>query len=603
MSRVETKGTHEWALVAIGVLGIALGVLELVVGIPLAPPWAPPAPLLVVNTLVGWSFVAAAVVAMLRRPDNRVGVLLAAVGITWFVQSILTLARSSFLFTLSLLGDGLFWLPLVHLFLSFPTGRLSSRMDRAVVALLYGYLPLGNLMSVVFFDPRTVGREFPANVFLLRNDPSLAALMVTIDSVAAAMIAVLVLVRLVLRWRAATGPMRRVMRPVVWAVGPALLAVVYFIVSAVVALPDGLRRALLPLINVALAGLPVAFLVGLLRTQLGRRLVGDLVVELQTAMAHGRLREALARGLGDPTLELAFVLPGSGRYVDDQGHYVRIPDEEEAEIRRITELIDSDGEPLAVLIHDASLLQDGKRVEAVAGAARLTLENERLHAQLQAQLDEARASRARLVDAADQARRRLERDLHDGAQQRLLAASTAMERARILNGNADDSRLEDLLEAVSTELKETLTELRELARGIHPALLTDEGLGPAIESLARRAQLPTRVVSVPSERFQTTVEAAAYFVVAEALNNAAKHADASEVMVRAESDNGVLRIQIADDGIGGADIDGGSGLRGLEDRVVSLGGVFEVASPHDEGTTISAVIPLHQDGAGRRQPS
>jgi signal transduction histidine kinase len=277
--------------------------------------------------------------------------------------------------------------------------------------------------------------------------------------------------------------------------------------------------------------------------------------------------------------------------VDDQGAQFRLPSEDE-EIRGVTELIDSDREPLAVLIHDASLLQDVKRVEAVAGAARLTLENERLHAELRAQLDAVRASRARLVDTADHARRRLERDLHDGAQQRLLAASTAMERARMLNSNAGDSRLDDLLEEVSAQLKETLTELRELARGIHPALLTDEGLGAAIESLARRAQLPTRICSIPRERFPTAVEAAAYFVVAEGLTNAAKHAGASEVVVRAETSDGSLRIQVSDDGVGGADIDGGSGLGGLEDRVVSLGGVFDIESPDGGGTTIMATIPL-----------
>jgi signal transduction histidine kinase len=590
--RGEAEGTNRWVLAAIGGLGLFLGVLELVLGVGFPPDWSPAPLVVVVHVVVGWLFVGSSVVALVRRPWSRVGFLLAATGVLWFVPPGPGLVESPVVFSLGLVGDGLFWLPLVYLFLSFPLGRLTSRVDRAVVVSLFVYLPVGNVTSILFFDPRTAGcLACPPNVFMLRNDLSLATSVLTIDALVGLLLALLVLSRFFVRWRRATPLLRRALQPVAWAIGPAFLAAMYFTLSFLVLPPSGFREAIIPFVGLALAGLPVAFLVGLLRSRLGRSLVGELVVELQKPMPHGRLREALSRALGDPTLELAFWLPESGRYVDDQGAHFRLPSENEV-IRGVTELIDSDGEALAVLIHDASLLQDLKRVEAVAGAARLTLENERLHAELRAQLDAVRASRARLVDAADHARRRLERDLHDGAQQRLLAASTAMERARMLNGNAGDSRLEDLLEEVSTQLKETLTELRELARGIHPALLTDEGLGAAIESLARRAQVPTRILSIPRARFSTAVEAAAYFVVAEGLTNAAKHAGASEVVVRAETSEGSLRIQVSDDGVGGADIDGGSGLVGLEDRVVSLGGVFDIESPEGGGTTIMANIPL-----------
>ncbi|MGH8926474.1 MAG: histidine kinase [Acidimicrobiia bacterium] len=596
--RGEAEGTQRWVPAAIGGLGLLLGVLELVRGVGFAPEWSPAPLVIVVHAVVGWLFVGSSVVALARRPRNRVGFLLAATGVLWYVPPGPGLVESPVAFSLGLVGDGLFWLPLVYLFLSFPLGRLSSRVDRVVVVSLLVYLPVGNVISILFLDPRTAGcLTCPPNVFMVRNDPSLATSLMTIDSLVGVVFGVLVLVRFFLRWRRAAALLRRALQPVLWAIGPAFLAAMYFIASSLVVPPRGFQEAVLPFVGLALAGLPVAFLVGLLRSRLGRSLVGELVVELQKPMPHGRLREALSRALGDPTLELAFWLPQPGRYVDDQGTHFRLPSEEN-EIRGVTELIDSDGEPLAVLIHDASLLKDVKRVEAVAGAARLTLENERLHAELWAQLDAVRASRARLVDAADHARRRLERDLHDGAQQRLLAASTAIERARMLNGDTYRSRLEDLLEEVSGELKETLTELRELARGIHPALLTDEGLGPAIESLARRAQLPTRILSIPRERFPTAVEAAAYFVVAESLTNAAKHAGASEVVVRFQTGDGSLRIQISDDGVGGADIDRGSGLRGLEDRVVSLGGVFDMDSPDGDGTTITATIPLEPGATG-----
>lgn len=596
--RGEAEGTQRWVPAAIGGLGLLLGVLDLVLGVGFAPEWSPAPLVIVVHAVVGWLFVGSAVVALARRPRNRVGFLLAATGVLWYVPPGPGLVDSPIAFSLGLVGDGLFWLPLVYLFLSFPLGRLSSRVDRAVVVSLFVYLPVGNVTSILFFDPRTAGcLACPPNVFMLRNDPSLATSLMTIDSLVGVVFGVLVLVRFLLRWRRANPLLSQALQPVLFAIGPAFLAAMYFIASSLVTFPRGFQEAALPFVGLALAGLPVAFLVGLLRSRLGRSLVGELVIELQKPMPHGRLREALSWAVGDPTLELAFWLPESGRYVDDQGAHFRLPPEEN-EIRGVTELIDSDGEPLAVLIHDVSLVQDVKRVEAVAGAARLTLENERLHAELRAQLDAVRASRARLVDAADLARRRLERDLHDGAQQRLLAASTAVERARMLNGNAGDSRLEDLLEEVSAELKETLTELRELARGIHPALLTDEGLGAAIESLALRAQVPTRILSIPRERFPTAVEAAAYFVVTEGLTNAAKHAGASEVVVRAETSDGSLRIQVSDDGVGGANINGGSGLGGLEDRVVSLGGVFDMESPDGAGTTIRATIPLEPGTSG-----
>jgi signal transduction histidine kinase len=251
-----------------------------------------------------------------------------------------------------------------------------------------------------------------------------------------------------------------------------------------------------------------------------------------------------------------------------------------------------------LLIHDPALLADPLRVEAVASAARLTLENERLHAQLRAHLEEVRASRARIVEAADEARRGIERDLHDGAQQRLLALSLALERARVLNSTANSPHLEGLLKDMSDDLEETLAELRELARGIHPALLTDEGMGPAVESLARRAQIPTRVVSMPSARFSPPIEAAGFFLISEGLANATKHSAATEIVVKAEANENWLIVEVSDNGVGGAHTGAGTGLRGLEDRIVSLGGVLKLNSPSQGGTTVSARIPTTPQGQG-----
>jgi len=573
-----------WIPLAVGFGGVALGVVELTVGIPRAEPADH---LLLVHVLVGWAFVGSALLALARHPDNRVGKLLVAVGMLWFVP-MLTFSESSLVFSVGFLADGLFWAPLAQLFLSFPSGRMDHRLDRAIVVSLYVALPLGNLLVGLFLDLETAGCVgCPANVFLLSNDPALAASMWTVDSLVGAALAVAVLIRFLRRWRTSTGPSRRALQPVMWGIVPGFLAASYFIISTVVETSPELQTVALPLVNLALAGLPVGFVVGLFRSQLDRSLVGNLLVELKGAIPHGRLREALARALGDPQLELAYWLPESGRYVDEEGRDVTVSD---TGPRRATPIRDSQRRPLAVLVHDAAVSQDEQRVEAVAIAARLALENERLNAEVRAQLQEVRASRMRVVNAGDEARRHLERDLHDGAQQRLLAISAAIERVRTMDSTP--GRHIEMLSEIAGELKEALVELRDLARGIHPSLLTDEGLGPAVESLARRARVPTRVEEAPSQRFPSPVESAAYFVVAEALANAARHSGASEVTVTIRADEGLLRVRVRDDGAGGAGVDGGSGLGGLEDRVLSLGGSLLVDSPVGGGTVVTAAIPV-----------
>jgi PAS domain S-box-containing protein len=218
-------------------------------------------------------------------------------------------------------------------------------------------------------------------------------------------------------------------------------------------------------------------------------------------------------------------------------------------------------------------------------------EKARRHDIEQVRTEQLRASRARIVEAADAARRRIERDLHDGAQQRLVALGLDVRVAR--------SRVEDdpesagpLLERLGDELAAASAELRELARGIHPAVLTERGLAPAISALAARAPVPVECQGVPSERLPARAEATAYFTVAEALTNVAKYAQATHATVRMQRDNGALSIEVADDGVGGAQADAGSGLTGLADRVGALDGVLTVESPPGEGTVIRAVLPL-----------
>ena len=246
------------------------------------------------------------------------------------------------------------------------------------------------------------------------------------------------------------------------------------------------------------------------------------------------------------------------------------------------------GRRVAAIAHDPALDDEPQLVRAAGAAAALALENQRLEAELRARIEELRASRARLVEAGDAERRRLERDLHDGAQSRLVALALKLKLARMkVEGSSEAAAL---LDESSAELQASLDELRELARGIHPAILSDHGLAAAVRALADRAPVPVSV-TVEEGELPAPVETAIYFVVAEALTNVAKYAAASSADVAVRRRGAAVVVEIADDGAGGAEVAGGSGLRGLADRVAALDGRIELESPPGEGTTLRAEIP------------
>ncbi len=259
--------------------------------------------------------------------------------------------------------------------------------------------------------------------------------------------------------------------------------------------------------------------------------------------------------------------------------------------------VEHDGGPVAMLVHTASVGEERELMRAVGGAAALALENARLDAQLRASVQELRASRTRLVESTDAARRRIERDLHDGAQQQLVALALALQTARS-RLDRDPEAAGVLLDAAMTDLDGAMRELRELARGIHPAVLSDRGLGPALDALAQRVPVHVEIAPLPRGRLPEPVEAAVYFVVAEALTNITRYARATHARIAVTTDGDVVDVRATDDGIGGADPAKGSGLRGLADRVAALDGWLEVDSEPGRGTTIHATIP----GAGDSVP-
>jgi signal transduction histidine kinase len=528
-------------------------------------------------------WIATGLIAWQRRPGNRVGLLMVAAGLADLVGQLYWDAWLPYLLATGL--SGLQLAIFAHLFLAFPSGRLETILERRFVAFVYGawlvLLPLGQLFRDTREEPDPCP-NCPTNPLrVVHSDAVAGPFQSALDVLVLGVLAITV-VLLVRKVRRASPATRRAVAPVLLL---SAIAVLSIIAGGVVDATGGDMEDTVigPISGLAFVSIPIAFLVGLLRIRLKRSRVADLVVELGSAARPQEVRDAIARVLADTSLELAFWLPAEERHVDPAGR----PLDVSAREGRAVTVLEHDGRRVAALLHDPALLEEPELLDAVGAAARLALENARLQAELTAQLAEVRASRARIVAAGDAERRRLERDLHDGAQQRLLGIRLALKLAHGRLG--DDGAVEELLAEADAEVVGALDELRTLARGIHPPVLTDEGLGPALAALARRA--PVRVeLEISSERLPERVEATAYFVASEALANVAKHAHATRATIAVNRTNGRVSIEVADDGVGGADRDG-TGLRGLRDRVEALDGQLEVDSPAADGTLVRAVIP------------
>jgi signal transduction histidine kinase len=538
---------------------------------------------------VGWGFIGVGLYAWGRRPDNRVGILMTATGFAWL------LAASGFsdlplVFTLGQVFGALFFAVVMHLLLAFPSGRLQSVGERRLVAAAYLLTTVGVFPLWLFADPSELDcADCPENVLLIDSNESLVTTLGTILNVVAVGLVGVVLVVLLRRWRRATPAQRRFLVPV-YSAG---VAVLLLLIVMVALQAGGLNHDALDVVWVAAMlpfGLvPYVFLFTLARARMIQSgAVGELMARLGETPRRGELRDALARALGDPALELVYWLPDDERFVDARGFPVTLPD---SGAGRAVTRVERDGVCVAAIMHDGLLLEQYPGyVDAIGAAASLALENERLDAELCAKVEELRSSRQRMLSIGLEERRRLERDLHDGAQQRLVSMALNMRLARSRLRDQPDSA-ETLLDVAGDELEAALGELRELARGIHPAVLSDRGLDTALETLARRAPLPVELQGVPSDRLPEAVELAAYYVVAEALTNVAKYAAASRATVNVERTNGRVVVEVADDGVGGADPEDGTGLRGLADRLAVIEGRLDIDSKPGRGTKITARIP------------
>jgi signal transduction histidine kinase len=530
----------------------------------------------------------------------RFGRLLVLVGAAWFLAA-LSSSSNELLYSIGRVAGWTVEAGLIYLILAFPSGRLTNRIDRrlagaaaAVVAILF--LPT-MLITETYPTPSpfaTCDADCPGNAFmLLGSEPGfLDDFVVPLRELLAVVILLGVVVRLADRIRRATRLMRRTLVPVLVLAMVRTLAVAVALVLRRAGADDSVLEVATAVIALGLPALCIGFLIGLLRWRIH---TADCLV----ALAHGlrsrtgpaQRRDLIAATLTDPTVELAFWrADGGGGWVDADGSSTSLPPPPSD--RRATLILDDD-EPVAAVVHDAALSEQRSFVEAVGAYAFVWDDNRRLAERVESSLTELRASRARILAAADDERRRIERDLHDGGQQRLVALRIRLQLAEELM-KQDPTQARAMLHLLGGEVDAALDELRSLAAGVYPSLLAARGLADAIRTAAMQSPVPALVEVDGADRYSQEIETAAYFCCIEALQNVAKHApDATSVSISL-SRNGDLGFEVRDDGPGFPVADGiaGHGLVNMRDRMAAVGGELKIRSIPGAGTAVIGTIPV-----------
>jgi signal transduction histidine kinase len=520
-----------------------------------------------------------------QYPDRRIGLLFSVVGYLYLLRSVGYL-YGTVTYAVGLATVSAYQAALAHLGMAWPTGRLRSRFEVALVVTIYVYNVTLNVVLQLFTTPRADGCDTcPENILLIEHDPTAIARIDAVTVFVSQGLTLTVVTVILRHWWTSEGYRRRSMNRLLLVAIPIAIYSAFVDLHARFAtdLPDELVYAVAPLLLLAA---PVAEWVELRRAAAARAAVGQALVQLDPGPTPAALQDALRDAVGDNEIRLALREDGRSGYRDVGGAAVdpaRLPPGRTA--------VPLDTRADWVMVVDAQLCDEPELLAMVVAAARIALDHSRMRAEIQAQLAEVRESRARIVQAADAARRKLERDLHDGAQQRLVTLSLALGLARA-SLRDQDPEVRALLDAAAAEASAALAELRDLARGIHPAVLTESGLAGGVRALAERSPVRVTVAAMPNDRYPTSVEVTAYFLVAEGLTNVSKHAPGAAATVTIGECESTLRVEIADAGPGGAVVRAGSGLGGLADRVAAAGGRLEVRSPPRGGTVVRAVLPL-----------
>jgi signal transduction histidine kinase len=538
-----------------------------------------------------WSFLAMGVATWSRRPGNLLGPIMAATCFALLARQ-LRYSHDVLAFTVFFALGEIGYALVAHSALAYPWGHVRDKAERTFLKVTYATVLAFPIAILLFHDGVTRLRYFD-------RFPRESAISVTGDSgvtrflqdayavIAYGCLAVVFIALVVRKLWLASPRTRRTLGPLLLAtVVAALWAIYNSVVAFVSPVPDFVAHNVFWWQITALIALPFALFVGLIRSRLAHASIGDLVLRLEKVTPAG-IRDELATALRDPTLEVLFWLPERSSFVDVHGLPVELP--EDGPTRAVT-MLEHQDEPLAAVVHDPILRDEPELMDIAAAAARLALENARLQAEVQAQLAKVKESRARIVAAGDEQRRKIERDLHDGAQQRLSALALELRRAQRHVDGKSDPEIQHLLGDAAEEVQVAANEIRDIARGIHPGILTQGGLAVALNALATRASVPV-TVDARLQRVSSEIEITAYFVASEGLTNVAKHSSASRAWITATLEDGRFVIEVADDGVGGAETDGGTGLRGLADRVEAQGGRLRIISPAGEGTRIVGEIP------------
>ncbi len=559
------------------------GVAALLIAVELAAVAAGPAPLWmnVLISLTAAAYVGAGVLAWLRRPSSDIGAVLTAGGFVWLAADAGN-ATSPAMIAIATITATVPLAVIVHLLVSFPSGRLPRRGARVLVVVAY-------LTCLVLQAPLYLFADAPApyDILQIAVRPDLASIGGWAQNAVGMTVMAVTAWLLVGRLRAATRAQRRVLAPLY---AYSIAAVLLVPLSAIVIAPAlGWSATTLSAVQVVGIGLvPLAFGWSLMRGGFARsaqleELGAWLGVEER---GHAALRRALADTLGDPSLQLVFWLPDRG-YVDAEGRAVATP---VAGARRAVSEIELAGSRVGAITYDPAAVDDPALVRTAGRVVAIAVDRERLTVELLANQEALRRSRQRIVEAGDRERRRIERNLHDGAQQRMMTVAMGLRLTEAQLSGGDPAAVE-LLAAAASDLEDAMRELRELARGLHPTLLADAGLAGALESLAERSAIPVHLSVRLAAGLPEATQVGAYYVVAEALTNAGRHARATRLDVRAEVRAGLLHVEVVDDGVGGAAPAPGSGLEGLADRVDALDGRLRITSPAGAGTTLVAELP------------
>jgi signal transduction histidine kinase len=549
------------------ITALLIGMVAAVAGIAVPLPlwvWVP-------LHLVGVCFTVAGAMSIRGSSHSQVGVLMVAVGTTWYLGD-LQASTNEFVSAIGFCTYHLVTAVFAHLVLALPTGRLVGRLERGVIGGVYATCVVTQVARFfVEADRQPQGW----------GDPSApSSFWGLAGSIGAFVSTVAVVVLVIMRWRSAGMPMRRAYVPVWASIVVIGVAIAIATTADVLDSPATVRNSALALVAFGLTAMPFTIRAGSIRSFIARHRVADLVLALRGNADPVHVRAAIAGAVGDPSLDIWFIHERDS-FIDVHGSAVVGADRD----GRFETPISVNGELLAVLVHDEVPPDQQMLFQAVAAAVGMSLENTRLQAETRSRLRQLEESQVRLVDVAAAERRRIQRDLHDGAQHQLLAVSMLLERASRGAEPASD------LHAARSQVQETLSALRRLSRGISPPTLHQHGLAEAVEAIAECSPVPM-VLDIVNVRFPSTVEAVAYFVVAESVANVYKHARATVIWVTVDVRGSSLVVDVLDDGCGGIDADAGSGLRGLAVRVDAVGGSLRAGARADGGSFVTAELPM-----------